>query len=267
MRISFALVCGIALSLPALAKAEPVHIGFAPPIDRDIAYHIEQERPVAGQVARFTSDRTLRFGRGGQGAGGYTLRVTLRTINTDAPGDSGEPYRAALSPLMGMELLFHLDDAGHVIALDNMTSVWAGIEAKLRGMMASSAEGSARHRAASNVLTLFEAQSNDGRLALLAGEVQPLLLFASSTFDDEQPRTLHTTAGSPLARPVPVEGTVGMVGRDRGILNLTEKLGGEGVVVNVRYHLSQLMGLVVQQERTLVMGVRSLTETRILRGL
>lgn len=267
MRAWGALAFGIALLSPALAKAEQIQIGFAPPVDRDIAYHIEQDRPVAGQMARFTADRTLRFARDETRAGGYTLRMTLRAIDTDAIGDGGEAYRAALSPLTGMELVFRLDDVGHIIALDNIADVWTKVEARLRATTASSAEGSARHRAASNVLTLFSAQSDDGRLALLGGEIQPLLLFASSRMDDAQPRTLRTSAGSPLARPVPVEGTVTVVGRKGTMLDLTEKLAGQGALVTVRYHVSQSSGLVVQQQRALVMGVKSLTETRTLKGV
>ncbi|WP_336972687.1 hypothetical protein [Sphingobium aromaticiconvertens] len=267
MRACLALASALALLLPSLAQAEEIRIGFAPPVDRDLAYHIEQQRPVAGQMARFTADRTLRFAKDGQGEGGYTLNITLRAIDTDAAGDGGEPYRAAFSPLVGVGLHFRLDAMGRIIALDNMTDVWAKVEARLRAMTASNAEGSARHRAATNVLTLFGAQSDEGRLALLAGEIQPLLLFASSALNDQRPRTLRTTAGSPLGRPVPVEGTVALVERKGAVLELTEKLAGQGALVEVHYRLSQSSGLVEEQHRTLVMGTRSLTETRTVKGL
>ena len=267
MKAWLALASAFALLLPSLAQAEEIHIGFAPPVDHDLAYHIEQLRPVAGQMTRFTADRMMRFAKAGQGEGGYTLNVTLRAIDTDAAGDGGEPYRAALSPLVGVELHFRLNATGRIIALDNMADVWAKVEAGLRAMTAGNVEGSARHRAASNVLTLFGAQSNEGKLALLAGEIQPLLLFASSALDDQQPRTLRTTAGSPLGRPVPVEGKVALVGRKGAMLDLTEKLAGQGALVEVRYRLSQPSGLVAEQRRTLVMGTRSLTETRTVKGL
>jgi hypothetical protein len=265
MRTRLALASAFALLLPSLAQAEPIQIGFAPPVDRDLAYHIEQQRPVAGQITRFTADRTLRFVRAGQG--GYALNVTLRAIDTNASGEGGEPYRAALSPLVGIELHFHLDATGHITALDNMADVWPKLEAGLYAITKSNAEGSARHRAATNVLTLFSGQSDEGKLALLAGEIQPLLLFASSALDDQQPRTLRTTAGSPLARPVPVEGTVALVGRKGMMLDLTEKLAGQDAQVEVHYRLSQPSGLVAEQRRTLVMGARSLTETRTVKGL
>lgn len=267
MRAWLASASAFALLLPALAQAEEIRIGFAPPVDRDLAYHSEQLRPVGGQMARFTADRTLRFARAGQGESGYILRATLRAIDTDAAGDGGEPYRAALSPLVGIELHFRLDATGRITALENMADVWPKVEAGLRAMTAGNAEGSARHRAATNVLTLFGAQSDEGKLALLAGEIQPLLLFASSVLDNEQPRALRTIAGSPLGRPVPVEGTVALVGRKGAMLDLTEKLAGQGAQVEVRYRLSQPSGLVTEQRRTLVMGTRSLTETRTVEGL
>ncbi len=259
-------LCALALALvPAPALAEQVRIGFAPPTGRDLPYRIEQQRPVAGRTTRFSADRLLRFTAAEDG--GYRLHATLTRIDTDAAGDAGEPYRVALSPLIGLALDFRVDAQGRITALDNMDAAWARVEAGLVAMRTGFEEGSARHKAVANILALFSGQSAEGRLALLSGEIQPLLLFANSLIDDEQPRALRTMAGSPLGRPVPVEGLVALAERRGDTIDLAENLAGEGVRVDIRYRLSRVGGVVAEERRTLVMGDRKLTETRSVEGL
>lgn len=260
------LLAPLALLLtPGIALAEEVRIGFAPPVGRDLSYRIEQQRPVAGQMRHFSADRLLRFDR--DRAGGYILHVTLNRIDTDAPGDGGEPYRVALSPLIGVRLDFRVDAQGRIGGLEDMDAVWSRVETGLAAMRTGFAEGSARHKAVSNVLALLSGQTAEGRLALLAGEIQPLLLFADSAIDDARPRALRTSAGSPLGRSVPVEGLLALAGRRGDMLDLSEKLVGQGVRVDIAYRLSRVGGIVAQARRTLVMGDRTLTETRTVGGL
>lgn len=248
------------LASPALA--ETVAVAFAPPTDRVLAYHIEQHRPVAGKLSRFTADRELRFERAGDG---YILHVTLRRVDSDAPGDGGEAYRAALTPLIGVEHRFHLDAKGKIVALDNSEAVSEAVIKELRQMLARFPAGSPRNRTAGNVLRLFEGLPPEGRLAMLAGEIQPLFLFAASGVEDGAGgRGLRTMAGSPLGRPVPVEGTLAVAAREGDRLTLNETLHGEGVDVTVRYGLSARSGLVERQERSLTVGPDTLTETRSL---
>ncbi|MDX3899596.1 MAG: hypothetical protein QHC40_03650 [Sphingobium sp.] len=265
IRLLAALCALLWALLPASALAEQVRIGFAPPTGRDLLYRIEQQRPVAGRMTRFSADRLLRFMAVEDG--GYRLRATLTRIDTDAAGEAGEPYRVALSPLIGLALDFRVDAQGRITALDNMDAAWARVEAGLAAMRTGFAEGSARHRAVTNILALFSGQTADGRLALLSGEIQPLLLFANSVIDDERPRALKTVAGSPLGRPVPVEGLVALAGRHGDMLDLTENLAGQGVRVDIRYRLSRVGGVVAEERRTLEMGDRKLTETRSVEGL
>ncbi|MFC3442130.1 hypothetical protein ACFOKF_13215 [Sphingobium rhizovicinum] len=241
------------------AWAERIVLPFAPPTDRPLVYRIEQYRPVAGKVSAFTAIRDLRFERTGEG---YVLSVTLRSIDTDAPAAGAEPYRAALEPLVGIPMRFHLEARGQVVALDDMGAVWSRVQAGLKAML--NGPNADRQRAAKNVQALFDGLSPEGRLALLAGEIRPLLLFAASEVEDGAGRGLRTMAGSPLGRPVPVEGSLVIAGQDAGALDLKEILSGEGVQVAIRYHLSRATGLVENQERSLIVGGQALVESRSL---
>lgn len=250
--------------LPACpAAADTIAIPFTPPLNTPLVYHIEQHRPVAGRDSRFSATRMLRFEKTGEG---YILHATLRTLDTDAAPAAAEPYRVALTPLLGVELDFRVDGRGKIVALDNMDGAWAAVQAGLAKMMEGFAPDSSSRQAASIVQRLFGGLSPDGRLALLAGEYQPLFLFAGDVVEDGPGRGVRTAAGSPLGRPVPVEGLLRLERRDGAMLLLDEQLVGEGVQVAMRYRLSLATGMVEEQARTLSAGGRTLTETRALRA-
>lgn len=256
-----AAAIAVALSMHSLARADDIAIPFAPPTDRAFTYRIEQHRPIEGHASRFTATRDLRFERTGEG---YILDASLRAVDSDAPASAAEPFAAALTPLIGVALRFRLDRDGRIVALDNMDGVWATVQAGVAQMLANFAPDTPRHRAARSVQALFAGLAPDGRLALLAGEFQPLLLFAGSAVADGAGRGVRTMAGSPLGRPVPVAGDLRVTGQSAHAIDMAENLTGEGVAVTLHYHVSRNTGLVETQRRVLTMGTRSLTETRRL---
>lgn len=256
-----ALLAAALLVLSPPVAAQSIAIPFAPPTDRALVYRIEQHRPVEGTTRRFSATRDLRFQRSGEV---YILQATLRDIDSDAPAAGAEPYRAALTPLIGVVLRFQLNGQGRIVGLDDIDAVWGKVQAGIDAMLAQFAPDTPRHKAAANIKALFASLSPDGRLALLAGEVQPLFLFAGSNVEGGEGRGLRTVAGSPLGRPVPVEGTLRVVAEPAGALYLEERLAGEGVQVGIQYRLSRASGLVEKQDRSLAVGSLALTESRTL---
>ncbi|MEA3388883.1 hypothetical protein [Sphingobium sp. CCH11-B1] len=248
-----------AISQPAAAEA--IAIPFAPPTGMALTYRIDQHRPVAGQDSLFRAVRRLRFERAGSG---YMLYATLQSIDTDAPASGAEPYRAALGPLVGVEMRFRLDGKGRIVALEDMDAVWTSVQTGLAAMLTTFPSDSSRYKAAARVQALFAGLLAEGRLALLAGELQPLFLFSGSDVADGPGRGLRTMAGSPLGKPVEVEGTLKITAQTPARLALEEKLAGEGVQVAVRYGLSRQTGIVEEQERTLVAGALAMKENRSL---
>jgi hypothetical protein len=247
------------LAWPAAARDIPIL--FAPPLDQPLVYRIEQHRPVADRTRRFSAVRDLRFERAGEG---YLLIMTLRAIDSDAPAPGADPYRAALEPLIGIPMRFRVDASGKIVALDGMEAVWTRVTAGVDAMLGAFPPDSERHRAAQRVKALFAALPSEGRLALLAGEVQPLFLFSGSQVSDGAGKGVRTVAGSPLGRPVAVEGTLLVTHEAEQAVDLEEKLAGEGVRVTTRYHVSRRTGLVDIQERSLAVHSQALTERRSL---
>lgn len=256
-----AVVLAVALAMPGLARAGDIAIPFAPPTDRALTYMIEQHRPVEGRTSLFSTTRDLRFARAGDA---YVLHATLRAVDSDAPPSAREPFAAALTPLIGVAMRFRLDRGGRIVALEDMDAVWATVQAGLAQMLANFAPDTPRHRAARSVQALFASLGPEGRLALLAGEFQPLLLFAGSAVVDGAGRGVRTMAGSPLGRPVPVAGDLRVTGQSPDAIDMVENLTGQGVAVTLDYHVSRSTGLVETQHRTLAMGARTLTEMRRL---
>ncbi len=245
------------------AAAERIAIPFTPPVGQDLAYDIDQHRPIAGKDSRFSAHRTVRFERAGEG---YRLNAVLRSLDSDATDAAAASFRAALTPLIGVEMRFHLDAQGKIISLDDDEAVWSAVGHGLDMMMAQFGPDTPRHRAAQSVRILFDGLSREGRLALLAGEYQPLFLFAASEVEGgADGRGVKTMAGSPLGRPVPVEGILTLKGQATDGLSLTETLTGSGVDVRMDYKVSPVTGLVTRQVRTLTVGTRTLTEERVLR--
>lgn len=256
-----ALLALAALAVPATAFAETVAIPFAPPLGKALHYRIDQQRALADRPVHFVTDRDVRFEKEGDV---LLLVATLRRLDTDAPSAQAAPYRAALQPLTGVEMRFVLDPAGRIASLRDGDAVWAKVTGGLADMLRTLPEKSEDRAAALRVRALFDSLGAEGRIALLAGEYQPLFLFAGSGVEDGPGRGVRTVAGSPLARPVPVEGTLRVTGRAPDALDLEEKLAGQGVELGVRYRLSTVTGLVERQDRTLAAGPRTLTENRTL---
>ena len=163
-----------------------------------------------------------------------------------------------------MENHFHVDAAGQIVAIDNMYADWSAVQAGLAKMLAAFAPDTPRHRALLSVQALLSGLSPDGRLALLAGELRPLFLFAGGKVEDGAGRGVRTVAGAPLGRPVPVEGTLRVTAQSDKALDLDEQLAGQGIAVGITYRLSRRTGLIEKQQRNLMLGTRAVTEKREL---
>ena len=74
--------------------AERIAIPFAPPVGQQLAYDIDQHRPIAGKDSRFSAHRTVRFERVGDG---YQLYAVLRSLDSDASDAAAASFRAASS--------------------------------------------------------------------------------------------------------------------------------------------------------------------------
>ena len=192
MRLLTALALSIAVASPV--AAETIAIPFAPPINRAMTYSIVQHRPIGGKSSSFSATRELRFERSGTG---YLLHCTLISIDSDAPDEGAAAFRAAMTPLTGVAMTFRVGASGKITGLDDLDSIWQSVARGQKAMQDSLKDGP-RKKAATAVGALFASLSPEARLALLAGELQPLFLFAGSQVEaGPGGRGVKTVAGSP----------------------------------------------------------------------
>jgi hypothetical protein len=96
---------------------------FAPPLDTPL--RVVTERVETGaSPRRFRMERLVRFA---PEAEGYRAEVVILAIAGDTPEASGALYEAGFGSLAGRMLVFHLDRAGRVAAIEDMTGIWARI--------------------------------------------------------------------------------------------------------------------------------------------
>lgn len=233
------LVTAAGVATPGIGIAQAPHaaIRFAPPLDRTLAYRVVQYVGTGKTQRRFESVRHLRFA---PYEGGYRLTVTLRDVTGEGPPTAMARYRAALTPLIGVAQHMRVDRNGRIIAIDNMPDVWAAFMQGQQALLAASERNAATRTAVDHIASLDAAD----RLAVLAGDVQPLMLFASGTALPSMRKKKDS---------------------DPGTILFSEEVEANGVAA--RYTVEQATGLVVSAERDVVQPSRTLHEKRLLTPL
>lgn len=106
-------------SAPAVEAA--VATGFAPSLDTDYRYHIEQERDEAGAVRRYATDRTVRFRRG---PAGLTAELTIDSVAGGLSDGPGAMFERAFATLRGRPIVYQLSDRGEVTGVVGREALW-----------------------------------------------------------------------------------------------------------------------------------------------
>jgi len=106
--------------LQVAAVTAPV---FAPPLDAPLRVVTERVESGASE-RRFRMERLVRFARE---ESGYRAEVAILGIAGDTPEASGALYEGGFGSLAGQPLVFHLDRAGQVVAIDGMAGIWGRI--------------------------------------------------------------------------------------------------------------------------------------------
>lgn len=118
---ALALALAPAIALPAAGRIVP---GFAPPVDRPLAYEMVELREIGGRPVRFALALSVRFARAGAG---YRLDITQTGQSTDAPPPIAAAFLAGVAGMEGVttSLLVARDGTpGGVIDGD---AIWARI--------------------------------------------------------------------------------------------------------------------------------------------
>lgn len=109
---------------PAPAVEAAVATGFAPALDTEYRYHIEQERDEAGTIRRYATDRTVRFRRTPDG---LVAQLTIDSVAGGLSDGPGAMFERAFATLKGRPIVYRLSDRGEVTGVVDRETVWTAL--------------------------------------------------------------------------------------------------------------------------------------------
>lgn len=109
------------IALPPVAIEAAMATGFAPTLDTDYRYHIEQERDEAGAIRRYATDRTVRFRRT---PAGLTAELTIESVAGGLTDGPGAMFERAFATLKGQPIVYRLSDSGEVTDVVDRQTLW-----------------------------------------------------------------------------------------------------------------------------------------------
>ncbi|TXC67795.1 hypothetical protein FSZ31_12550 [Sphingorhabdus soli] len=260
------LIAGLAACSPAAVAAHeagdaaaapvaPISLPFAPPLDRPLDYRIDQAQPgPSGEELSFSRRYRLQFARAGRG---FHLDVTLTDVSADAPAKMVTAFRAALRPLLGMTIGYHLSADGHTVYLDDPVAVRAAFDRLVDEIARNGANGGDVAIARAAVARM--AQLDDEAMTqLLFEEVRPLLQFAQSQVG-QAPAELQTRGRDLTDAPVSAKTHLEIVASDAASMQIDEttrtvRAGDDGnqalaIVSAITYSIDRATGLATRIEQ------------------
>ena len=173
---------------------------FAPRVDAPLT--VTSERTEGGE-RRYMMERLVRFAREGAGWRG---EVRLLRAEGDAQEASGAMFEAGFGALAGRTLVFHLDAAGKVVAVDDMAALWERFCASVAAMAAARKSLAPADRAtlAARIAAPLRALPAERQRAMLGSLIGSLVADESITPGTE---AVRVPGSSPFGGPLTLEGT------------------------------------------------------------
>jgi hypothetical protein len=156
---------------PAQQAAEPVTIGFDPPLDTPLRLNVERaQRARDGRFFSFSASYIIRFERAGRG---FRLTSRLIELESDAPQRLQSVFGGMLAPMKNVDVHYLVAADGSSIDLTDGEALWE----TLRLVDATRAQAGPREEAGSVVsalLALSPAQRED----MLSADIDALVVLA-----------------------------------------------------------------------------------------
>lgn len=178
----------ISIAIVAIAQANV----FAPPLG--VPLRVVNER-VEGEW-RFRMERLVRFAREGSG---YRAEVWMVAAKGEGPDRVGAMMEAGFGGLAGQVMVFHLDAAGKVTAIDDLDAVWARF---CDGMVALV---KTKHASAEPLVAPIRSLPPERRISVLASLVT--ILVADEAAEPEGTRPVRLPGSSPYGGRLMLTGT------------------------------------------------------------
>lgn len=173
---------------------------FAPPLAAPLKVTSERSE---GADRRYVMERLVRFARDGRG---WRAEVRLLRAEGDAQEASGAMFEAGFAALAGRTIVFHLDAAGEVIAIDDMAALWEHFCARVAEMAVARKSLAAADRAtlAARIAAPLRALPAERQRAMLGSLIASLVAEEGTMPGVEAVRVPGT---SPFGGPLTLQGS------------------------------------------------------------
>ncbi|MDG2534269.1 hypothetical protein P6144_11460 [Sphingomonas sp. HITSZ_GF] len=234
-------------------------VSFAPPLDMPL--RVVSERRDGTRAFRL--ERELRFAREGTG---YRAEVILRTATGETPDGSGALYEAGYAALIGTPILFHLDAAGALAAIDDMPALWERYCTRVAEVAAGRRVLAPADRAklAARIAAPLRALPAEKQRAMLASLVSAVIV--------EEPLApgsapVHLPASSAYGSAAPLDGMRIVVPIAGGLLRSSTSASSDTVTLEQVSELDPRTGLIARSSKTVRIragGLEKLSTTLVI---
>lgn len=208
----------IDLPPPAIEAAAPA--AFAPALDTAYRYHIEQERDEAGAIRRYTTDRTVRFRRTGEG---LVAEMVIDTVDGSLSDGPGAMFERAFANLRGRPIRYRLSDRGEVTDVIDRAGIWSAL---VDGIAAQGAGDAARTAMLARLTAPLRAMPERQQVAMLGSMLTNLLAPDVLRRGVQPERPLRRPGAPPFGAGSEVTGTERIHAEGRNLI-AEERLTGD----------------------------------------
>jgi|GEM_PF-3396630 len=234
---------------------------FNPPIDRAMRLVTEQVQQDAGGERRYRVERTLYFGRDGDG---LFAELTLDAIVGDS-GEDGARFEAGLAGLKGRMIRYRLNPTGKLRSIDGLDGHW-------RAFVDGIATGPGRAKPAplaARAIAMLRETPLAQRQAMFRSMIEPLLLADFVAAPLYRNRPVSQTGRPPLGDGAVLAGTETLERLADGTLTLRRAVEGThdtapgGGDAATRVHRSRETRTAIDPRTGLLARSMEITRTRI----
>ncbi|MBB4840400.1 hypothetical protein HNP52_003492 [Sphingomonas kyeonggiensis] len=231
---------------------------FSPPLDRALLVVTERH----DDTRLYRMERRIRFARED---GGYRAEVVLAEAEGETSDSSGALFEAGYAALAGTPLIFHLDKAGTVTAIDDLPALWERFCRRVAEVAAArrALAPAERPKFAERVAAPIRALPDGRRRAMLAS-----LVLAVVPDEPLVPGTgpVRLPGSSAYGSARPLEGMRSVTASPGGLLRSTTVASGENVTLERITEVDPHTGLITRNSKTLRIrtgGLEKISRTQL----
>lgn len=220
--------------------------GFAPPLDRPIAYTVSETRIEGVETRRFAVERRVTFRAAGEG---FIAEVETLSAGGDA-GRAGQLFASLAHALVGKRIVLTLDRAGKVVDVADLDTLWSAQLAAVSDTL--KARNPAHVEAFDAMLAPLRAMPRAAKVARMGEMIVALIAEAPVTAIASRQITLPARGqdGTPALLAGSEQATVGADGMVFFERRASGAVKGTPMTVSQRRRIDTRTGLIVESINT-----------------